>query len=590
MDNTILNSVVLSHYMSDASQVVAQVPTSPTDGEVLFRQGPRPEEWETHRSTIKRLYLDERKTLKDVMATMEQKRNLRGATVKMYKSRFNKWGFDKNCKASENQAIVRKKIERDAVGTAPSFRIRGRQIGFEKARRHLRGKSHYSLKTVVVSEKYLPSATPSENKVSTPGSSISSLSSNGAHFVNSARLTVAEGGLTPPHQKPRNFWLTGSPTHPNSDLVGRQSFWVNNNLQCLSSLGRISPLLEPPRHLAIPERLFLGIKTLLQSSWDKDLWSTNERGYLVSRKNAYGLGSAEKAIFSFLDYCVTAMCLFKRGLPVEGRQLLSKACDTCTDIVKEEHARTIPIIFLMYSRLASEGYGDAAIEVLKYLKSVAMKTSSRTPAFGQLMENLLLVDQDVEDVYFTAWKCSEDIFKQHLEPFHRTWLESHLDYIEQIGLRNGWWAAESLLRPLLTQCEHLCGQSDPRCQEILYKLAWNLFFQGKFDEAERLGQIILWYASPSQSDGIDATWTLRALHIISAAQYSQYKNDQAEASLRRCVDLAANFYGEQHPTTLRRSLRLEKWLVSWGRGEEASTLAAQRALILGPAEIEELIE
>lgn len=593
MDSAILNSVVLSQYTgimsTDGSRVVAQAPISPTDGEVLFKQGPRPEVWETHRLTIKRLYLDEDMTLKDVMATMQRKHGL-GATVKMYKHRIKKWGFDKNCKASEMQAIARKKLERDAIGKASSFRIRGRQIEFEEVRRRFRRKPHHLLETVVVREKYLRSATPSEIKVLTPEPSIPSPSSNDAHFVDSAPMTVAERGFTPSHQKPGNFRVKKDPAHLSSDLVRRQSLWVNNNLRRLSSLGRMSPLLEPPRHLAIPERLFLGIKTLLECSWDRDLWSTNERGYLVSRKEAHGSRPAKKAIFSFLDYSVTAMCLFKRKMFVEARQLLFKACETCDDIVEEEHARTIPIIFLVYSRLAREGYGDAAIKVLEHLKSVAMMTTSRTPAFGQLMESLLLADQNVEEVYFTTWRCSEDIFERHLETFHRTWLESHLDYIEQIDLRSGWRAAESLLRPLLTQCEQLCGRSDPRCQEILYKLAWNLFFQGKFDEAEKLGQTILRYASRSLSDGTDATWTLRALHIISAAQYSQSKNDQAEDSLRRCIDLAANFYGEQDPTTVRRSLRLEKWLLSWGRREEASTLAAQRARILGPAEMEELIE
>ena len=592
MDSAILDSVVLSQYTgiisTVGSPVIAQAPISPTDRVVLFKQGPAPEVWEAHRLTIKRLYLDEAMTLKNVMATMQRKHGLR-ATVKMYKHRINKWGFDKNCKAGEMQAIARKKLERDAIGKASSFRIRGRQVDFEEKRRHFRKKSHYSPETVVVRAKYLRSATPSEIEVLTPEPSNPSTSSNDAHFVDSAPLTVAERGFTPSYQKPRNFWLKKDPAHPSSDLVRRQSLWVNNNLRRLSSLGRIPPLLEPPRHLAIPERLFLGIKTLLQSSWDRDLWSTNERGYLVSRKGAHGSRPAEKAIFSFLDYSVTAMCLLKRKSFVEARQLLFKACETCDDIVEEEHARTVPIIFLMYSRLATEGYGDAAIKVLEHLKNVAKMTTSRTPALGQLMEILLLVDQNVEEFYFTAWRCSEDIFEQRLEAFHRTWLESHLDYIEQIGLRSGWRAAESLLRPLLTQCEQLCDRSDSRCQEILCKLAWNLFFQGKFDEVEKLGQNILRYASRSQSDGIDATWTLRALHVISAAQYSQCKNDQAEDSLRRYVELAANFYGEQDPTTIRRSLRLEKWLLSWGRREEASMLAAQRARILGPAEREELI-
>lgn len=197
--------MVLSQYMStDGSRVVAQAPVSPTDGEVLFRQGPRPEVWETHRPAIKRLYLDEHMTLKDVMATMQQKHGLR-ATVKMYKYRINKWGFDKNCKASGMHAIARKKLERDAVGKASSFRIRGRQIEFEEVRHHLRGKSHYSLETVAVRGKYPRSATTSEIEVLTPEPSITSLSSDAAHIVDSAPMTVAETGLTPSHQKSRTF-------------------------------------------------------------------------------------------------------------------------------------------------------------------------------------------------------------------------------------------------------------------------------------------------------------------------------------------------------------------------------------------------
>ena len=594
MDSATLDSAILSQYTGsmsiDGSRVVAQARTSPTEGEILLRQGPTPEVWETHRLTVKRLYLDKNMTLKNVMATMERKYGLR-ATVKMYKHRINKWGFDKNCKASEMQAIARKKLERDAIGKASLFRIRGRQIEFEEVRRHLRRKSNHSSETVLLRESYLRSATPSEIEVSTPEPSSPAPSSNDVHFGDSTPMKVAKRGFPPLHQKPRNIWFKKDPSHPSSDLVRRHALRVTNNLRRLSPLGRFSPVLEPPRHLAIPEKLFLGIKTLLQSSWDRDLWITNERGYLVTRKEAHGSRPAEKAIFSFLDYSVTAMCLIKRKMFVEARQLLSKACETCNDIVEEEHARTIPIIFLMYSRLAREGSGHAAIKVLEHLKSVAMMTTSRTPAFGQLMENLLLVDQDVEEVYFTAWKCSEDIFEQHLETFHRTWLESRLDYIEHTGLRSGWPAAESLLRLLLAQCEQCCRRSDPRYQEILYKLAWNLFFQEKFDEAEELGQTILRYASrSSQSDDIDVTGTLRALHIISAAQYSLCKNDQAEASLRRCVDLATESYGEQDPTTIRRSMRLEKWLLSWGRREEASALAAQRARILGPAAMEDLIE
>lgn len=42
------------------------------------KQGPAHEDWERHRATIKRLYLDEDKSLKDVMFIMKNEYDLHG--------------------------------------------------------------------------------------------------------------------------------------------------------------------------------------------------------------------------------------------------------------------------------------------------------------------------------------------------------------------------------------------------------------------------------------------------------------------------------------------------------------------------------
>ena len=113
MDNFIVDDEVSANYtrfvLSTSSRGAAQAPTSPGDEVELVKSSLEPVIWETHRPTIKRLYLDEDKPLKDVIAIMQRDYDHK-ATVKMYKNRITKWGLEKNFKANEMKAIARKKV------------------------------------------------------------------------------------------------------------------------------------------------------------------------------------------------------------------------------------------------------------------------------------------------------------------------------------------------------------------------------------------------------------------------------------------------------------------------------------------------
>ncbi|KAI0188007.1 Clr5 domain-containing protein [Xylaria flabelliformis] len=54
-----------------------------------------PEDWDAHQETIRRLYLDEKRPLKEVVVIMESEYGFR-ATAKMYKTRLAKWKMLKN--------------------------------------------------------------------------------------------------------------------------------------------------------------------------------------------------------------------------------------------------------------------------------------------------------------------------------------------------------------------------------------------------------------------------------------------------------------------------------------------------------------
>ncbi|EFZ00712.1 hypothetical protein MAA_03308 [Metarhizium robertsii ARSEF 23] len=85
------------------------------------------EAWEQFKGTIRSLYLEERKPLKEVMAIMAEKYNFQ-ATPKMYKTRFSQWGFVKNNTEEEVKKLLSMKFQRDAEGKVSEFVRNGRVV------------------------------------------------------------------------------------------------------------------------------------------------------------------------------------------------------------------------------------------------------------------------------------------------------------------------------------------------------------------------------------------------------------------------------------------------------------------------------
>lgn len=85
------------------------------------------EAWESFKSTIRALYLEERKPLKEVMSIMADKYGFQ-ATPKMYKTRFSQWGFVKNNTEDEVKRLLSMKFQRDAEGKVSEFVRNGKVV------------------------------------------------------------------------------------------------------------------------------------------------------------------------------------------------------------------------------------------------------------------------------------------------------------------------------------------------------------------------------------------------------------------------------------------------------------------------------
>ncbi|VUC21716.1 unnamed protein product [Clonostachys rosea] len=85
------------------------------------------EAWEGFKTTIRDLYLEQRKPLKEVMSIMADKYNFQ-ATPKMYKTRFSQWGFVKNNTEDEVKRLLSMKFQRDAEGKVSEFVRNGKIV------------------------------------------------------------------------------------------------------------------------------------------------------------------------------------------------------------------------------------------------------------------------------------------------------------------------------------------------------------------------------------------------------------------------------------------------------------------------------
>ncbi|KAL7628663.1 hypothetical protein AAE478_000178 [Parahypoxylon ruwenzoriense] len=94
-------------------------------------------DWANYRDTITSLYLDQNKSLKEVMRIMREEYYF-FATEKMYKIRFNRWGLHKKLRAHQVAELLVQRSRRAAVGKSSVSFVHGRKIDTDRLDTYLR--------------------------------------------------------------------------------------------------------------------------------------------------------------------------------------------------------------------------------------------------------------------------------------------------------------------------------------------------------------------------------------------------------------------------------------------------------------------
>ncbi|KAI0910155.1 Clr5 domain-containing protein [Ustulina deusta] len=97
----------------------------------------KPSEWAAHKDLIRRLYLDENKTLDEVRRIMADENQFH-ATPSMYKKRIRAWHLSKKLEEEDVLEVLQQKLERKAAGeSSHNLVIRGRVVRNQRLRRFL---------------------------------------------------------------------------------------------------------------------------------------------------------------------------------------------------------------------------------------------------------------------------------------------------------------------------------------------------------------------------------------------------------------------------------------------------------------------
>ena len=570
-------------------QAAFEVTDYPVAEGVEIRSGPKPEDWDRLRPIISRLYLDERMNLKDVAVIMRKEYDHK-ASESMYKKRFHKWGIGKNRRSERMRQTTSRRKEQVGSREVLPLQTKYWQLEGERPDPWVEKNAFQSLQNTAAGDSHGKVNNLSSFSLPTRMTYDKPLEDAGTYTENAGEVNATECyssniRTTSTTKMKFNRRKISNPV-VGSTLSGRQQLSPLNSASSRSSLCKVPWAIAPPQSLLVPEKLLFYVKSFTQASLDR--FRTDEKGYLVPRELGNTRKTAATACYRFSEDCSFALSFLRRNSFVEARQILSKACEKSRDIIEEAHPKTLTSIFSTYLQYKNAGFVEWAIKLIENLRCVAVMIQKTSHAVHQVMQNLLLLDQDADGAYFAAWNYCGDIFEQRLQPW--AWVNSRLAYIGTVSLCGDREKAERLLGSLSTECEQSLGKSVPVYWEFQCSLATLLFQQEKFVEAENVAQHNLQCIENLETREQHIFAIIRTLLVLSYSQYFLSKYDLAEKSLRRCIEMSAESYGENDTNTIYFSLGLETWLREWGRHEEAAALAAQRSRFLGSPIIKELLE
>lgn len=491
---------------------------------------PSQQAWERNRARIELLYLEENRTLAEVMAIMKRDHNFK-ATVKMYKQRLKTWSLDsKNLKRDEVKQIACNFMTRNVTGKLSQFRKKGRNVNFQDVLRYVRRRGCLSL------EDFARAASPATERAD----------------VECYTPVPVSGPIE-------------------ADL---------NNTSKQLVFMTLPPWISQPEAYQIPQFLFWHAQLYLQGSFDAKVLSDCEKRWLQSHKSQHRCCGSHND--NFLDYYNTSKSLMIRGDYVRGRQLLARACRMVERQLATEDPDLIRALAVAHMCSMTDTQYQLWEVVLRHFCRRAFELLGLSHPLTQFSKMLPVIDSSVtKQMLNPLLACTIEILESHIGIWHRTVISAR----SQLLMTSDNPAEEQNYIGKLSDYELRHGRGDKIWLQMMYSLAWKLGRQGRCLEAETVVQDLL-----AADNSNTSSYSLRSLVVLSFVRQQTGDVLAAAKITQSCVEMCVQVWGWDDPDTVYQIIRLADFAKALGRVQHAAELETTLQQILGPPDIEELLE
>lgn len=343
-----------------------------------------------------------------------------------------------------------------------------------------------------------------------------------------------------------------------------------------------SPIMTP-QGLAIPERIFLYIRTYLKGSFESGTWiKTQPASYCYSIKDT---GEAGMDLDTFHSSCSLAFSLLQKNQFHEATQALNIATARIKQILLAEDPWVLFQLLGVLSQTRRIARDEIAIIVLRQFSDMGKVLLGSEHPLCRIAEWCSRVYNS--DFYNVATRCVEtatDQFESLLGPLHMSTLYFRTEFIRR-KLGNG-SANFQMLQELLEKCEKALHPFDVRTVFVRAHLAYVLLCKGHYQESEALFRQNT--ALPQEVPGITDVGRQNApkdLYGLAMCLYDLGEEDLGIAALHRSVDVGISMMG-LHSNVVCKLHLLESWYCEQGLWDDAAKAHERRVKILESIELE----
>ncbi|KAH8597199.1 hypothetical protein B0O99DRAFT_592946 [Bisporella sp. PMI_857] len=484
-----------------------------------------------YKGEIFQLYIIEKKTLKDVMAIIEETHGIT-ATAAVYKARLEKWGYQKYIKRHEVNAIVKEKQQRELQGKETTFFLRDRPVDLMKI------------------EKY--------------------------------RKRDRVQHMT----QPINFGKIQQLHSINHDKVAMELAPLRNQIAGLiSTTPPTSPLQRPlasPQVWKIPEKLLYHIDIYIKGSFECGDWYffNNER-LIESSKHA---ALEQTSIMSFLNGLDMGCRYFTEGKADVGGLYWRKAFREMETLVQGTYHGIIPNLIIKVNDLDDSGHREAAKMLKSYAAQCCLALQSPGHARAAFFRALADAEMDqMKDLEIMVMSCFIHLFEVYVGPRCYSTFVMEMDLARRRLLRG-----EPIDRclPVLSDIDAKFGPISHRSLDVIRLRTEFLFHREEYADVETYASLLIKRASTVDGDEWRRLYFLvKGGYHLGVTQYRIENYAAAMETLSAClkweeemwkVDESGQFNSEKS-----EMLKCLENMGSWsGRINEAATWRLQRMQML----------